>query len=231
MRERIPEYPRTPHLVGFESKMDSDDKTIDIPLPFTRAYIQEKVDGANSGVSWDEEGPLVRNRNHMLRKSFAARTPAKQQFTPIWNWLYAHEDGLKGIEKSYGSPVATYGEWLYARHSVPYDQLPDFFIGFDMLDIEQGKFISPRICMELASEAGIDWIDTSFHAPVDDKLIRTMLGLKSWYRDGDKEGIVIKTVDADNKFVTQSMKVVRSDFQRQIGKHWNKSEIVRNKLG
>ncbi len=35
-----------------------------------------------------------------------------------------------------------YGEWLYARHTIPYDQLPHYFLEFDILDRETGMFLS-----------------------------------------------------------------------------------------
>ena len=37
-----------------------------------------------------------------------------------------------------------FGEWLYAQHSVYYDQLPDWFLGFDVFDKHERKFFSPQ---------------------------------------------------------------------------------------
>ena len=35
-----------------------------------------------------------------------------------------------------------YGEWLYARHTIAYDQLPHYFLEFDILDRDNGEFLS-----------------------------------------------------------------------------------------
>ena len=34
-----------------------------------------------------------------------------------------------------------YGEWMYAKHSIFYDRLPHYFMEFDVLDRETGKFL------------------------------------------------------------------------------------------
>jgi hypothetical protein len=35
-----------------------------------------------------------------------------------------------------------FGEWLYARHTIAYDELPHYFLGFDILDRDTGSFLS-----------------------------------------------------------------------------------------
>jgi hypothetical protein len=35
-----------------------------------------------------------------------------------------------------------YGEWLYARHTIPYDMLPHYFMEFDIFDRETREFLS-----------------------------------------------------------------------------------------
>ena len=33
-----------------------------------------------------------------------------------------------------------YGEWCYAKHTVPYDALPDWFLGFDIFEVASHRF-------------------------------------------------------------------------------------------
>ena len=40
-----------------------------------------------------------------------------------------------------GNDKVLYGEWLYARHTVVYDKLPDWFLAFDVFDSRKGKFM------------------------------------------------------------------------------------------
>ena len=35
-----------------------------------------------------------------------------------------------------------FGEWCYARHTVPYDALPDWFLGFDIFELALRRFWS-----------------------------------------------------------------------------------------
>lgn len=72
-----PEYPRIPHFSKSISNMTHDDIEINskISFPIT-AYMQEKVDGANMGVSWTS-GPVIRNRNNILKRGYIKKDMVK----------------------------------------------------------------------------------------------------------------------------------------------------------
>ena len=67
--ERIVKYPRTPHLVG--SKLQAGDEDIS-QIPFSQIagknlVVEEKVDGANTAISFSAEGELLlQSRGHFL---------------------------------------------------------------------------------------------------------------------------------------------------------------------
>jgi hypothetical protein len=42
-----------------------------------------------------------------------------------------------------------YGEWLYAKHTIFYDRLPQYFLEFDVLDLESDAFLSTARRREL----------------------------------------------------------------------------------
>jgi hypothetical protein len=223
-RHIAPDYPRIPHL-PISNKIDIDDIVLDIKEYNISGYYQEKVDGANCGISWDN-GPILRNRDHILRKGFPAKTPAKKQFVPAWNWLHDHEEDIKNVEKIWGGKVTIYGEWLLAKHSIEYNNLPDYFLAYDIWSVEEGKFISPRICKTLLLNTTISWIDANKIEVRDEKTILDLLDIESNYRNGNVEGIVIKTVDDTDEWINDSYKVVRNDFTRQ--QNWNKQEMIKN---
>ena len=78
-----PEYPRIPHLDKKISNMTHDDIQIEdkIQFPIT-GWVQEKLDGANLGVSWTS-GPVIRNRNNILKKGYIKKeTPANEWLAP-----------------------------------------------------------------------------------------------------------------------------------------------------
>jgi hypothetical protein len=48
-----------------------------------------------------------------------------------------------------GDRYVLYGEWLYAKHTIYYDQLPHYFLEFDILDTHTGDFLSTERRREL----------------------------------------------------------------------------------
>lgn len=213
-RNIAPDYWRIPHFNKDISNMTHDDIELESPIDFPlECYVQEKVDGANMGISWSD-GPILRNRSHILKKGYIKRdTPAKLQFRPAWNWLHQHEDDIKLISELCYSPVTIYGEWLYAKHSIYYDKLPDLFLAYDIWSVEDREFLSPEIVSELLDKTNIKYIKSN---KITIKSINDVIKLsesKSQYRDGMTEGIVIKT--SNGRFVDKCFKVVNKHFERR----------------
>lgn len=136
----ILKYPRTAHLEG--SRLQPGDEGQDhVPLSTLKgrhAVVEEKLDGANVGVSFTDAGELLlQSRGHYLSGGGRER-----QFAPFKQWASAHEARLlERLEDRY----VMYGEWLHAKHSVSYDRLPHWFCEFDVYDRVDGVFLStPR---------------------------------------------------------------------------------------
>lgn len=220
-----PDYPRIPHLSAEISRLGFDDFVEESSFPL-EGFVQEKVDAANMGVSWDETA-ILRNRNHILNKGYTKiRTPAKQQFKSAWNWVHDHEDDIKNIEKEWGCKITVYGEWMWAQHSLVYDGIPDWFLAYDIWSVDDKKFIAPLQVEQLLSKTSIHYIPTKemvFGSLADVKLTAE---LGSDYRNGTREGIVIKTVKGD--FVDKFYKVVNDFFERRDD--FNDVELVKNKI-
>lgn len=224
-RNIAPDYWRIPHFNKEISNMTHDDieleSPIDLPL---ECFIQEKVDGANMGVSW-QDGPILRNRNHILKKGYIKRdTPAKLQFRPAWNWLHKHEDEIKMISDLCYSPITIYGEWMLAKHSIYYDKLPDLFLAYDIWIAEDQEFLSPEIVSDLLSKTSISYIKSEKIIIESVSEIVKLSEDISNYREGIREGIVIKT--SNGRFVDKCFKVVNSKFERR--QDFNES-LIKNK--
>lgn len=94
-------------------------------------HLEEKLDGSQMGISFKGGKPYVQTRNsHLLEND------KRVAFKGAWNWVWAHIDQ---IERLQGFTV--FGEWLYIQHNLHYDQLPSFFIAFDVWDNKQGKYL------------------------------------------------------------------------------------------
>jgi hypothetical protein len=104
--------------------------------------VEEKVDGANTGISFDAAGSLLlQSRGHFLTGG-----PRERHFDLFKQWANVHRGAL---EQVLGSRYVMYGEWLYAKHTCFYDALPHYFMEFDLLDRETGEFLSTRRRREL----------------------------------------------------------------------------------
>lgn len=136
----ILKYPRTPHLEGSRLQPgDEGDEHVRLAtLAGRHAVVEEKLDGANVGISFTSGGELLlQSRGHYLVGGGRER-----QFGPFKRWASAHEARLLALlEDRY----VMYGEWLYAKHSVSYDRLPHWFFEFDIYDRGAQVFLStPR---------------------------------------------------------------------------------------
>lgn len=132
----IKKYPRTPHLEG--SRLQPGDEDLS-QIPFSdiagrHIVVEEKIDGANSAVSFDRDGSLLlQSRGHYLTGGYRER-----HYNLFKQWANVQRDGLFQV---LGSRYIMYGEWMYAKHTVYYDALPHYFLEFDVLDRESGRFL------------------------------------------------------------------------------------------
>ncbi len=218
-------FPHTPHLAWLGASIPRDDKVLtrEEADAFLAAPIilEEKVDGANLGVSFDSDGQLrVQNRGGYLDPPFAG------QFAGLGHWLDLRQDDLFD---ALGAELVLFGEWCAARHSLDYDRLPDWFVAFDVYDRAVGRFWSvPRrntlaTGLTLATVPAIDAGRYSTSALVD--LVATAT---SCFRDGPLEGLYIRRDEGD--WLVDRAKLVRSEFVQAIGEHWRSRAIEKNHL-
>ena len=132
----IRKYPRTPHIEG--SRLQPGDEDLS-QIPFEaiagkHLIVEEKCDGANSAVSFGEDGELLlQSRGHYLTGGYRER-----HFNLMKQWATVHRDAFYEL---LGKRYIMYGEWMYAKHTVFYDALPHYFLEFDILDRETGIFL------------------------------------------------------------------------------------------
>lgn len=226
LRTLAPDYPRIPHLDKAISNMTHDDILTESDFEFPlEAWVQEKVDGANMGVSWTS-GPVIRNRNNILKKGYIEKgTPAKLQFRPAWNWIHENGKDIRKISKELMTPVTIYGEWMLAKHSLEYDKLPDWFLAYDIYLPEERKFLSPEAFENVMSETKINYIKSEKVTFSDINDVVKWSEKSSEYRKGIREGIVIKT--SSGGYLEDSFKVVNRYFVRR--EDFN-SELIKNKI-
>jgi hypothetical protein len=142
--KEIRKYPRTQHLRGSQIQIgDHDMESIPWNLLSRRLLtIEEKVDGGNVGISFEDNGTLLlQSRGHYLRGG-----PREKQFDWLKQWTATHQEKFFDV---LGFRYVMYGENLYAKHTVFYDALPHYFMEFDILDIQNDVFLSTEARQQL----------------------------------------------------------------------------------
>lgn len=133
----IRKYPRTQHIM--DSRLQPGDEGF-VAAGFEaiagrHVVVEEKLDGANAAISFDEGGALMlQSRGHYLTGG-----PAERHFALLKSWAHGLRDCLWPV---LGARFVVYGEWLYAKHTIFYDALPHYFMEFDILDRERDIFLA-----------------------------------------------------------------------------------------
>lgn len=248
-------YPRTPHLEG--SRLQEGDHGHDhVPyrdLRGLRLVVEEKLDGANTGISFSPAGELLlQSRGHYLVGGGRER-----QFNFIKAWAQAHAGWLlQRLEDRY----VMYGETMSKKHSVFYDALPHHFFEFDVLDRRTGQFLSTAARRALLAGGPVlsvpvlydgvaparladlkallrpslaktaRWRD-AFEATVRREGLDLALAWKQCDKSDLSEGLYLK-VEADGQTLGR-YKWVRADFVQAIlasEKHHSEQPYVPNQL-
>lgn len=143
-------YPRTPHLEGSRLQVGDEDLS---QIPFSEIadkniVIEEKIDGANCAISFDGDGNLLlQSRGHYLVGGFRER-----HYNLLKQWANINADKLfDALSDRY----IMFGEWMYAKHAVFYDALPDYFMEFDIYDRELGIYLDTASRKAITDKIGI----------------------------------------------------------------------------
>lgn len=255
--DAIAKYPRTRHVYG--SRLQHGDEDLEAvrfeTLRGKYLVIEEKVDGANSGISFDSESLELRlqSRGHYLGLEPSYR---ERHFNLFKKWAVRHESWL--MEKLQDKYIA-YGEWLYAKHTEYYDQLPHYWMEFDVLEKKTGKFLSTAKRKEFWKGCPVVSVPVVHAGPLKSieevaALIRPSLykspnwklalaetarmkklDLERIVKETDPsdlaEGVYIKFENDDE--TVERYKYVRHEFIQAIKEsdsHWQSRPIVENRL-
>ncbi len=199
-------YPRTLHLPGSPSlQPDQCHASLDQFKNLT-IVITEKMDGENTTMY----------RDHIHARSIDSR------HHPSRDWVKAFHGQMKHMIPD-GWRVC--GENMYAQHSITYDNLPSYFLGFAIFN-EKNVMLDWDTTIRWFHLLGINSVPQLWRSPFNDLVQHD----GNWF-PSSKEGYVIR-VEGEIKF---------EDFQKYTGKwvranhvqtdeHWMNKKIVTNSL-
>ena len=223
MKEDFFKFPSTPHLAAMSGVDIRSNKVLSesgrVEFLQQSLVVEEKIDGANLGISFDSEANIrVQNRGAYLH------LPGTGQWKKLGDWLAPRADTLFG---HLSDRFILFGEWCYAQHTVFYDRLPDWFLGFDVYDKQFGRFLSSERRDALLKDMHIAHVPVlargHFAYPELEKLLST-----SKLGDQPAEGLYLR-FDKDD-WLSQRAKLVRPAFIQTAGQHWSRSTIRLNRL-
>ncbi|WP_250229939.1 RNA ligase family protein [Anaeropeptidivorans aminofermentans] len=137
MQNELYKYPRTAHIIGSRLQAgDEDLKSISLDILKDKyLVIEEKIDGANCGISFGKgDELLLQSRGHFLTGGYRER-----HFNMLKTWAMVYREQLFQL---LGNRYILYGEWMYAKHTIYYDKLPHYFMEFDVFDKQDNVFLS-----------------------------------------------------------------------------------------
>ena len=250
----LKKYPRTPHLEG--SRLQPGDEDLS-QIPFScikdrYLVVEEKIDGANSAISFGEDGQLLlQSRGHYLTGGYRER-----HYNLMKQWASIHRDALYEV---LGTRYIMYGEWMYAKHTVYYDQLPHYFLEFDIFDRKEQVFLSTQRRHQMLNDLPVASVPVLKQGKFQSKeALISLLGTSNYISErktetlkqtGEKLGLdverQIRETDAsdlmeglyikveENGQVVDRLKYVRASFTQTVDvsqTHWLDRPIVPNGL-
>lgn len=234
-RDDLTKYPRTPHLFG--STGTDDDKHLGEAeserfLAADSLIVEEKIDGTNVGIHFASDGRMVLQcRGHLITEGM------HPQYDLFKQWAVVKQGVLKErLEQRY----ILFGEWMYARHSLHYRQLPHYFFEFDIYEKDAQAFLGLERRLVLLDGTGLHTVPVIHRGAIPKDALPRLIG-PSWFDsrfensvtgrvDNLMEGLYLRT--ESEGVVTGRAKFVRPEFVEKVKQstHWQHQAMVPNLL-
>ena len=201
-------YPRTPHLPWSPGATNDDVCHDDIEIFSDKSIvITEKMDGENTSIYCD---------------SIHARS-IDSRFHPSRTWVKSLQAKI-GYRIPKGWRIC--GENLYARHSIAYENLPSYFMGFSVWNSEN-HCLSWRETKKWLRQFDIPTPREIYRGPWDESIVKSIT-----IDTSEVEGFVVRLEDGFSykEFKNSVAKWVRKNHV-STDKHWMHQAVITNGLG
>lgn len=228
-------YPRTPHLFG--SKGTADDKHLSeaeslVFIADASLIVEEKLDGTNVGLHFSSQGELVLQcRGHLITEGM------HPQYDLFKQWATVKRQVLREMLTD---RYLLFGEWLYARHTLDYRQLPHYFFEFDIYDKQQERFLTYHRRMQMLAGTGLQTVPVVHAGAVKRKELVKLIAPSAYDSqfthpdtgvvDNLMEGLYLR-IEKDEA-VSGRAKLVRGEFTEKVkqSEHWQYQQMEKNLL-
>ena len=248
-------YPPTQHLEGSRLPPGQRDPR---QVPYAAIagrwiVVEEKLDGTEAGVGFDGAANIqIQNHGHLVQPG-----SRESRFDILRQWVTARDADLYSVLEG---RYLMFGEWLYLKKTVFYDELPHFFLEFHLYDRARQLFLSTAARRRLLANTPIVCVPVLYEGPAPARLedLVSLLAFSkakspNWQAnlavealragvdaanaerttslDSGMEGLYIKVEEGD--WTVKWLKWVRYEFLRAIldsDTHWQHRSELRNRL-
>ena len=231
-------YPKT---YAIDRELSSTDSLRQILDDNQHLVIEEKMDGTQLGLQFNATGqPVLQSRGTIISN--------EKEFALMKSWAWEHQAALFDAMKT---RYIMFGEWLREKHTIFYDELPSYFLEFDIYDRRERIFLSTASRQKYIQEHGLDfissvrvikaqpkslsdlWVLIQSSAFISNLAYENLSQKERSHTDITRkmEGLYLK-VENDEK-VVRRYKLIRPEFLAKIiatGEHWKKRETVCNQV-
>lgn len=202
-------YPRTPHL-PFSETITKDDRILENTNHFKNkeVIVTEKMDGENTTIYRDYYHTRSLNSSHRDYHSYLLSKMKSFQFL---------------IPEGY----RICGEYLYATHSIYYDNLTDYFQVFQIYN-DKNVCLNYEDTIKICNDLGLTFVPILYKGIYDEELIKRLA--KEVVKRGG-EGIVVRI---NEPFIYEDFDKYMGKYVRanhvQTSSHWTEGTITKNLL-
>lgn len=216
-------FPSTPHLALLEGVRIRSDKILTdkerCEFLKNEIIVEEKVDGANLGISFGEDGDIM-----LQARGKYLKMPGLGQWKKLPDWISSRKNLL---HQNLWDRFILFGEWCYAQHSITYDRLPDWFLAFDIYDRQANNFLSTQRRNRMLKAMSLESVPFLARGRFSLADLEKMIN-KSRLSDEPAEGIYLRHDRAS--LLGGRAKLVRPTFIQPMENHWSKRPITPNSL-
>lgn len=183
-------------------------------------FIGEKFDGSIVSFTNEDDDIVTGGRRREIMRNGILKERVKA-YIKLDAWYWNNYSALMDIPEGY----TLIGEWLFAKHTIFYKSLPDWWICFDVYD--GTTFLEEYEKRKIIDNLGFEEVPTLAYGRLNMEDLERLATLK-WSYYGDRtEGFVVK-----NYSKQLFMKYVKHEFDTdlELSEHWLKQPLEVNKL-
>ena len=180
--------------------------------------ITEKVDGCNVGIIKTKDGFRLQKRGGLVGLS------EHPQYNMLKAWSQNNYNKLIQLPEN----TILFAEFLYAKHTIFYDALTDYFLAFDLYNYKERKHYHRDELTKLCDTLGLCYVPEVARGHFKKTELFKLIPKVSNFSTTEKaEGIIVAKLKDGSRG-----KIVREEFVKHLEEndHWLKYDVTKNQL-